>query len=137
MAANIVMVDVLHHVEFPLSFLREAQRVLRSGGRIIMVEPAITLGSTLFYRLLHQEPVRTSSDPLTEGTPNPRRDPYDSNEAIPTLIATRDLERFEGAFPSLRIARGRLVLFRNLSTERRFQVLEPDPTAAGTLRLAV
>ena len=105
MAANIVMVDVLHHVEFPLYFFREAVRVLRSGGRIIMVEPAITLGSTLFYRLLHQEPVLMSSDPLTEGVPNPRRDPYDSNQAIPTLIATRDRDRFESLFPSLRIAR--------------------------------
>ena len=48
--ANIVMVDVLHHVEFPMLFFREAERVLRAGGRIVMVEPAITWGSTLFYR---------------------------------------------------------------------------------------
>ena len=27
--ANIVMVDVLHHIEFPLLFLQEAERVLR------------------------------------------------------------------------------------------------------------
>ena len=104
-AANIVMVDVLHHIEFPVHFFREAARVLRPGGRIIMVEPAITWGSKLFYRLLHQEPVRMSSDPLTVGVPDPQRDPYDSNQAIPTLIATRDRHRFEGSFPNLRIAR--------------------------------
>jgi SAM-dependent methyltransferase len=45
-AANIVMVDVLHHIEFPIVFFREAERVLRSDGRLIMVEPAITWGST-------------------------------------------------------------------------------------------
>src|ERR1700731_2796570 len=39
---NIVMVDVLHHVEFPVRFLREAGRTLRPGGRLVMVEPAIT-----------------------------------------------------------------------------------------------
>src|SRR5437773_6078866 len=83
-AANIVMVDVLHHVEFPTVFFREAERVLRRDGRLIMVEPAITWGSTLFYRLLHQEPVRTSADPLIEGVPDPHRGPYDSNQAIPT-----------------------------------------------------
>jgi SAM-dependent methyltransferase len=103
--ANIVMVDVLHHVEFPIRFFREAERLLRPGGRIITVEPAITWGSTLFYRLLHQEPVRISADPLVEGTPNPNRDPYDSNQAIPTLIATRDRERFLRLFPTFRINR--------------------------------
>jgi SAM-dependent methyltransferase len=104
-AGNIVMVDVLHHVEFPIRFFREAERLLRPGGRIITVEPAITWGSTLFYRLLHQEPVRISADPLVEGTPNPNRDPYDSNQAIPTLIATRDRERFLRLFPTFRINR--------------------------------
>jgi SAM-dependent methyltransferase len=104
-AANIVMVDVLHHVEFPVRFFREAERILRVGGQIVMVEPAITWGSTLFYRLLHQEPVRTAADPLREGTPDPHRDPYDSNQAIPTLIATRDRVRFERMFASLKISR--------------------------------
>jgi SAM-dependent methyltransferase len=103
-AANIVMVDVLHHLEFPVVFFREAARVLRPGGRVIMVEPAITWGSSLFYRLLHHEPVRTSADVLADGEPDPRRDPYDSNQAIPTLLATRDRERFHRLFPALRIA---------------------------------
>jgi SAM-dependent methyltransferase len=102
-AANIVMVDVLHHLEFPAVFFREAARVLRPGGRVVMVEPAITWGSTLFYRLLHHEPVRTSAEVLTDGSPDPRRDPYASNQAIPTLIATRDRDRFHRLFPLLRI----------------------------------
>src|SRR5215470_7086632 len=46
--SNVVLVDVLHHVEYPVNFFREAGRVLRDGGRIVMVEPAITWGSTLF-----------------------------------------------------------------------------------------
>ena len=103
MAANIVMVDVLHHVEFPIHFFREAERVLGAGGRIVMVEPAITWASAAFYRLLHQEPVRMRADPLIDGVPDPARDPYDSNQAIPTLIATRDRARFETLFPALKI----------------------------------
>jgi SAM-dependent methyltransferase len=104
-AANIVMVDVLHHIEFPVVFFREPAPVLRRDGRLIMVEPAITWGSTLFYRLLHQEPVRTSADPLIDGVPDPHRDPYESNQAIPTLVATRDRERFHRLFPTLKISR--------------------------------
>jgi SAM-dependent methyltransferase len=103
-AANIVMVDVLHHLEFPLVFFREAERVLRPGGRVLMVEPAITWGSSMLYRLFHHEPVRTSADVLLDGSPDPRRDPYASNQAIPTLLATRDRDRFHRLCPALRVA---------------------------------
>ncbi|QWG25117.1 class I SAM-dependent methyltransferase [Bradyrhizobium sediminis] len=99
--SNIVMLDVLHHIEFPVLFFREAERVLRPGGRCVMIEPAITFGSTLFYRLIHPEPVRMSAAPFVEGLPNPARDPYDSNQAIPTLLATRDRQQFERMFPNL------------------------------------
>src|SRR5688500_16001238 len=101
--SNIVMVDVLHHVEFPINFFHEAARVLRPSGRVVMVEPAITFGSTLFYRLLHQEPVVMAADPLASGLPDPKRNPYDSNQAIPTLLATRDRDRFHQCLPTLRI----------------------------------
>jgi SAM-dependent methyltransferase len=104
-AANIVMVDVLHHLEFPAVFFREAARVLRPGGRVLMVEPAITYGSTLFYRLFHHEPTRTSVEALADGTPDPRRDPYDSNQAIPTILVTRERNEFHARFPDLSIVR--------------------------------
>jgi SAM-dependent methyltransferase len=104
-ASNIVMVDVLHHLEYPANFFHEAERILRPGGRIVMVEPAITLGSTLFYRHLHHEPVNTSTDPLVTGEPHPERNPIDSNQAIPTLIARKHRARFHALFPGLRFER--------------------------------
>ncbi len=102
--STIFMLDVLHHIEFPALFFREAERALRPGGRIVLVEPAITPGSSLFYRLVHHEPVRMAADPLADGAPDPARDPYDSNQAIPTLLVTREKERFQRMFPRLQIA---------------------------------
>ncbi len=109
--ATIMMLDVLHHVEFPGKFFREAERVLRPGGRIILVEPAITPGSSLFYRFIHHEPVQMRVDPLADGESDPERDPYDSNQAIPTLIATRDRRRFHDEFAGLSILEARWFSF--------------------------
>ncbi len=44
-------------------------------------------------------------DPFAEGAPDRQRDPYDSNQAIPTLLATRDRERFHAKFADLRMLR--------------------------------
>ena len=99
---NIVMIDVLHHVEFPLRFLRAAGQALRPGGRMVMVEPAITWGSALFYRYIHQEPVDTRAEIFADGVPDPHRDPYAANQAIPTLLA-RHRQKFHRLVPELRI----------------------------------
>ncbi len=100
---NIVMVDVLHHIEQPRLFLGEAERLLVSGGRIIMIEPAITILSYPFYNWLHPEPVILGVDPLAEIEPSPDRDPFDSNQAIPTLLFGKHLDRVTQHFPNLKL----------------------------------
>lgn len=85
--SNIVGVDVLHHFQFPARFFKEASRALRHGGRLIFVEPAITVGSFTFYRWFHHEPVRfIPLEGLFEECST--SDPYDSNQAIPTILAS-------------------------------------------------
>ena len=109
---NIVLVDVLHHVERPVRFLAEALRVLRPGGRVAMIEPGITPLSGVLLRLFHEEPVIMSVDPLADGPTRPGKDPYESNQAIPTLLAGRDRERMLQRFPIMSLARsGWLGLF--------------------------
>lgn len=105
--SNVVLFDVLHHLARPRRFFEEACDVLVPHGRVVMVEPAITFASWPFYRWLHEEPVRLGEDPLAEGDPPGSRDPYDANQAIPTLLFGRLFGRhrrqFEAAFPDFRI----------------------------------
>ena len=91
-----------------IAFISATHDIAADGYYMLALETnrqALFVGvRTLFYRLLHQEPVRTSADPFIEGVPDPQRDPYDSNQAIPTLLATRDRERFHRLFPNLKIS---------------------------------
>lgn len=104
---NIVMFDVLHHVERPRLFFAEARRVLAKGGRVILMEPGITPVSWVFYKYFHPEPVDMSDDPLNEAPPSPDRDPYDANQGIPTLLFGRQRDTFLRAFPEFEIAEAR------------------------------
>jgi SAM-dependent methyltransferase len=101
--ANIVMVDVLHHIESPLRFLQEIERALQPNGRLIFCEPAITPLSGIFYRLFHDEPVDMSVDPLAAVTIRPDKDPWDSNQAIPTLLVGRFRDALARAVPGLKL----------------------------------
>ena len=56
--ANIFAIDVLHHLKQPMRFFESAAAVLKPGGRIILVEPAATLGGRVFYSLCHHEPIQ-------------------------------------------------------------------------------
>lgn len=100
---NVVAVDALHHLPRPLKFLAEARRVLRPGGRLILMEPAITIGSWFFYRFIHQERVDLRADPFS-GEPMCSDDPYDANQAIPTLLFKRLPGRLQRELPGLHLS---------------------------------
>ena len=53
---NIVAFDVIHHLQRPLRFLRQAMAVLKPGGRLVLCEPAMSLWSKLVFRYFHHEP---------------------------------------------------------------------------------
>jgi SAM-dependent methyltransferase len=97
-AASLVGVDVLHHLGRPADFFAEAERVLQRDGRLILLEPAITPLSYLFYKFFHPEPFDLAADPLA---PVERGDPFEANQAIPTLLFARRASRFAQRFPRL------------------------------------
>lgn len=103
--SGVVMLDVLHHLERPVEFLQEASRVLRPGGRLAMIEPAMTTLARHFYHHFHEEPVDLTVDPFATVTINPDRDPFDANQAIPSLLFSESMarDRIERMIPSLRV----------------------------------
>jgi SAM-dependent methyltransferase len=134
---NIVMVDVLHHIESPLRFLQEVQRVLQPNGRLIFCEPAITPLSGLFYRLFHDEPVNMSADPLATVTISADKNPWDSNQAIPTLLIGRFREALARAVPGLKLENVERFSFAAYPLSGGFKpwCLLPKPIARPLLKL--
>ena len=102
--ANIVMIDVLHHLEDPPAFFNEAQRILKPKGRLILLEPAITPVSWIFLHLFHPEPINLRQNPFEKCLQfDPAREPFDANQAIPTLLFCRYRSRFSMTFPSFKL----------------------------------
>jgi len=91
--AGIAMLDVLHHLIDPLPFFQEARRCLKPGGRLVLIEPGMTPLSYPFYRHLHREPADMKVDPFVPRVVELDPDPFDSNQAIPTLLFMRMAHR--------------------------------------------
>ena len=97
---NIFMIDVLHHLHSPVLFFEEAGKVLQKGGRIIIVEPAITIISKFFYKYCHSEPVDMHVNVFEEKLTT--SDPFDSNQAIATLLF-ENFQKFENSVSNFKI----------------------------------
>lgn len=98
-AANIVLIDVLHHLYNPVRFLHESARTLTKGGRVIMLEPYPSPFSLQIYRRFHPEPFIFDKDYYSLSDVKDK-DPWDSNQAIPYLLFFRDEDRFGKEFGS-------------------------------------
>lgn len=96
----IVMTDVFHHIQRPREFLNEANRCLRVGGRLIMIEPWCNPWSKIVYRWFHHEPFEPNAKTweLPEGGPLSI-----ANGALPYICFSRDFVRFSRLYPSLRL----------------------------------
>jgi SAM-dependent methyltransferase len=109
--ANIVLFDTLHHLENVRYFFDEALRVLQPGGRVIIMDPYISLCSWPVYHFLHPEPVDFDQDPLALSPLQPGRKPFDANQAISTILFERSSRRFEELYPMLKKLRHHRLAF--------------------------
>ncbi len=55
--SDLILTDVFHHLRYPGGALQEFYRVLRKGGRVIMLEPYISVLGLLVYGAFHSEPI--------------------------------------------------------------------------------
>lgn len=132
---SIVLFDVLHHIPRPALFFAEAVRALRSGGRVLVMDPYVSPASLPVYKYLHPENADMRCDPLGEAGVCSDT-PFDSNQAVATVLFHRDPERFRRAFPELsEVRRERFALLSYpLSGGFGGRALLPDSWIVGLAR---
>jgi SAM-dependent methyltransferase len=96
----IVMTNVLHHIPDVSLFFSEAQRCLRLGGRVVMVEPWNTGWSRFVHKRLHVEPMISDHEDWSLPESGPLSG---ANAALPWIVTMRDRSRLDRDWPKLRV----------------------------------
>lgn len=95
--------DALHHARNPRAHFVELNRVLKSGGNAIYIEPNWNFFSRLCFKVLlkylHPEPYDTKQQDWAIDN----EDPMMGNQAQGFNIFVRDAAKFQEEFPNLRI----------------------------------
>jgi SAM-dependent methyltransferase len=105
---NIVGLDILHHVNDPLLLLSEAARVLRPGGRLVMVEPWLSPFSYPINLYFTPDKCYLSwkpGDTISAGEDGEGKAPFDSNSAIPYLLFHRYKHELPRLIPDLQLVK--------------------------------
>jgi len=96
--SGVCMLDAFHHIPDVTKFLKEAERVLVPGGKLLMWEPANTPFARLIYQNFHHETFDPSQGvwQLAEGGPLSV-----ANGALPWIVCARDAMQREEVCPGL------------------------------------
>jgi len=96
----IFMTHTFHHIPDVSRFLKEADRVLKPGGYVAMVEVAHTPFARFFFDKFHPEPY---DDQPANWDFTQADSMMDSNQALSWMVFVRDLEKYRRDFPRLTV----------------------------------
>jgi len=107
----IIASHTIHHFYSPYKFFKEAERVLKSGGIILIQEINTSLAMRVLLRLMRHEGWSYKVDLFDEHQiANDPADIWSANCAIPEILFSQ-VDNFEKAFPGLTIEHQKLSEF--------------------------
>jgi len=112
--SNVFFVDALHHLKSPLTCFCEISRVLRSGGRLVMIEPYTTPLSRVFYKYIHHESCYSPEDVWNKAFPSDK-EPMVGNAEIPRALLVKNNGPVTGNMPASGLRLCKLMPFAGLS----------------------
>jgi SAM-dependent methyltransferase len=96
----IFLLNTLHHIPNANLFFSECIRVLKKGGKVIMIEPSNTFFSRFIYKRFHHEPF----DEYVKDWIFPDKGRLsNSNQALPWVVFYRDYDFFKRKFKDLEL----------------------------------
>jgi SAM-dependent methyltransferase len=96
----ICMMNVFHHISDVSAFLAEAERCLRPGGRVFIMDQHPGWISTPILKHAHHEPFRPEAQEWAFPSTGPLSD---ANGALAWIVFQRDVGTFEKKYPRLRL----------------------------------
>jgi SAM-dependent methyltransferase len=95
--SNVIAIDVLHHTNAPYLVINESLRVLMAGGKIIIVEPFVSLFSFGIYKVFHHEDTSWNVD--LERIANEKKHAFQGDQGVSRALfgSKKQIENLQNA----------------------------------------